>query len=250
MDMDKPVFLVAGASSGMGRATALRLGRQGANVVISSRREDACDAVAEQIIADGGAASARAFDGTDPGSAADLIGWIGDQYGKLDGAFNNLGDTVGEGPLHEMPLDRWHASMAVNLNAVFYLMRAQIPLMLENGGGAIVNNSSTGGLRGTRGLSDYSAAKWGLIGLTKSAAIEYAAGGLRINAIAPGIIETEKFTELEKGLPELFDKLRAETPIGRFGAIDEIAKTACWLLQDAPAYLNGTVIPVDGARTA
>lgn len=248
--MDKPVFLVAGASSGMGRATAMHLGRQGAHVVVASRRKDVCDEVAGQIASDGGAASARAFDGTDPQSAADLIGWIREECGKLDGAFNNLGDTIGEGPLHEMPLDRWRASMAVNLDSVFHLMRAQIPLMLENGGGAIVNNSSTGGLRGTRGLADYSAAKWGLIGLTKSAAIEYAAAGLRINAIAPGITETEKFTELEQGLPELFETLRRETPIGRFGTMDEIAQTVGWLLQDAPAYLNGTVIPIDGARTA
>ena len=127
---------------------------------------------------------------------------------------------------------------------------AEIPLMIESGGGAIVNNSSTGGLRGTRGLSDYSAGKWGLIGLTKSAAIEYASHGLRINAIAPGITETEKFQAIEKNIPEVFDNLRKETPIGRFGSMEEIAQTVAWLLGEAPGYLNGTVIPIDGARTA
>ena len=248
--MSEPVYLVAGASSGMGRATALHLGKQGVHVVVAARRKSACAKVVSAIESTGGKASAKAFDGTDPQSVAQLIQSIRKNLGRLDGAFNNLGDTLGQGPLHEMTQDQWRASLAVNLDSVFHLMRAEIPLMLENRGGAIVNNSSTGGLRGTRGLSDYCAAKWGLIGLTKSAAIEYAAQGLRINAIAPGITETEKFKDFEKNMPELFDGLRQETPIGRFGNMDEIAQTVGWLLQDAPGYLNGTVIPIDGGRTA
>lgn len=248
--MDRPIYLVAGASSGMGRATALYLAKRGAHVIAASRRQDACEEVTDAIVSDGGSASARAFDGTDAQSCADLVGWIKAEHGAFNGAFNNLGDTIGDGPLHEMPLERWRASLAVNLDAVFHLMRAEIPLLIASGGGAIVNNSSTGGLRGTKGMADYSAAKWGLIGLTKSAAIEYASQGLRINAIAPGIIETEKFAQIEKNIPQVFEKLRAETPIGRFGDMDEIAETVRWLLSDAPGYLNGTVIPIDGARTA
>ncbi len=248
--MSEAVYLVAGASSGMGRAAALHLGKMGGRVVVAARRKAACAEVADQIDADGGSAFVQQFDGTDPQSVANLIKWIREEFGRLDGAFNNLGDTVGEGPLHEMTQDRWRASLAVNLDSVFHLMRAEIPLMLENGGGAIVNNSSTGGLRGTRGLSDYSAAKWGLIGLTKSAAIEYAAQGLRINAIAPGITETEKFKEFQQNMPELFETLKTEIPIDRFGAMEEIAETVGWLMHKAPGYLNGTVIPIDGARTA
>jgi NAD(P)-dependent dehydrogenase (short-subunit alcohol dehydrogenase family) len=179
-----------------------------------------------------------------------LIATITERHGRLDGAFNNLGHTLGDGPLHEIPLDRWHGSIAVNLDAVFYLMRAQVPLMLKNGGGAIVNNSSTGGLRGTKSMADYSAAKWGLIGLTKSAALEYASQGMRINVIAPGVIATEKFAEIEKRVPEIFERLRKDTPIGRFGQMEEIAQTVDWLMREAPAYLNGTVIPIDGGRTA
>lgn len=248
--MTKPITLVAGASSGMGRATALYLAKHGAHVIVASRRLDACEEVAEMIEEQGGEATPLAFDGTDPDSCAALIAQIKERFGRLDGAFNNIGNTMGDGPMHETPLERWRASMSVNLDAVFHLMRAEIPLMIEGGGGAIVNNSSTGGLRGTRGMADYSAAKWGLIGLTKSAAIEYSAQGLRINAIAPGITETERFTMIEKKVPEVFAKLRTETPIGRFGDMDEIAETVRWLLSDAPGYLNGTVIPIDGARTA
>ncbi|MEL7190066.1 MAG: SDR family NAD(P)-dependent oxidoreductase [Pseudomonadota bacterium] len=248
--MDKPIYLVAGASSGMGRRTALYLAEHGAHVVVASRREDACEEVAAQIAKEGGSATARGFDGTDAQSAADLIDWIEKEFGTLDGSFNNLGHTVGDGPLDETSLERWQESIAINLSAVFHLMRAEIPLLIKNGGGAIVNNSSTGGLRGTRNMSDYSAAKWGLIGLTKSAAVEYASQGLRINAIAPGIIETEKFKRIEENIPHVFEKLRTETPIGRFGDMAEIAETVRWLLADAPGYLNGTVIPVDGGRTA
>lgn len=248
--MDNPVYLVAGASAGMGRATALHLGTLGARVVVAARRQSVCADVAAEIEAKGGSAFAHAFDGTDPESVADLIQAIRSEFGRLDGAFNNLGDTVGEGPLHEITQERWRASMAVNLDAVFHLMRAEIPLMIESGGGAIVNNSSTGGLRGTRGMADYSAAKWGLIGLTKSAAIEYASQGLRINAIAPGITRTEKFEEFEQQMPELFETLKQEIPIGRFGMMQEIAQAVGWLLHEAPGYLNGTVMPIDGGRTS
>ncbi|MEM6908773.1 MAG: SDR family NAD(P)-dependent oxidoreductase [Pseudomonadota bacterium] len=248
--MDRPVFLVAGASSGMGRATALKLGEGEGHIILAARRIEACEAAAARIAENGGEASAIQFDGTDPASCADLIKQIEQDYGRLDGAFNNLGDTLGDGPLHETPLERWEATLAVNLSAVFHLMRAQIPLMLNAGKGRIINNSSTGGLRGAKGQVDYAAAKWGVIGLTKSAALDYAAHGLVINAIAPGIIATEKFRDFEARMPEVFDQLRASAPAERFGEMREIADLVDYLLRDAPCYLNGAVLPVDGARTA
>ncbi|NVE93505.1 SDR family NAD(P)-dependent oxidoreductase [Altererythrobacter lutimaris] len=247
---DTPVFLVAGASSGMGRKAALKLGEGEGHVVLAARREEACEEAAAQIRAGGGSAEALQFDGTDAESCHALIAAIEDKHGRLDGAFNNLGDTLGDSPLHETPPERWDATIAVNLSSVFHLMQAQVPLMLKNGGGRIVNNSSTGGLRGTKAMSDYSAAKWGVIGLTKSAALDYASQGLVINAIAPGIIATEKFREFEKRVPEIFEKIRVETPIERFGDMGEIADVVDWLLRSAPGYLNGAVLPIDGARTA
>jgi len=248
--MDEPVFLVAGASSGMGRQAAIRLGEGSGHVVLAARRIDRCEEAAEAIRAGAGSASAIAFDGTDPASCQSLIDQIERDHGRLDGAFNNLGDTLGDGPLHDMPLERWHNTLAVNLFAPFNLMRAQVPLMLKRGVGRIVNNSSTGGLRGTKGMSDYSAAKWGVIGLTKSAALDYAGQGLIINAIAPGIIATEKFREFEARLPDIFEGLRTATPAQRFGEMSEIADLVDYLLRDAPAYLNGAVLPIDGGRTA
>ena len=245
-----PILLVAGASSGMGRKTALKLGEGQGHVVLAARREDVCEEAAAQIRSRGGSAEALHFDGTDPASCAALIEQITAKHGRLDAAFNNIGNTMGDGPLHETPQDRWDATMAVNLSSVFYLMKAQVPVMLKQGGGRIVNNSSTGGLRGTKGMSDYSAAKWGVIGLTKSAALEYACDGLVINAIAPGVIATERFREFEKRIPEVFEKLRTETPIARFGEMEEIADVVDWLLRSAPGYLNGAVLPIDGARTA
>lgn len=251
--MGEPVFLVAGASSGMGRETARRLGAggRGGHVVLAARSAGPLEEAAEAIRAAGGSASAVAFDGTDAASCAELIERIERDHGRLDGAFNNLGDTLGDGPLHEIPRERWEKTLGVNLFAPFHLMRAQIPLMLrQGGGGRIVNNASTGGLRGTKGMADYSAAKWGLIGLTKSAALDYAGAGLIINVIAPGIIATEKFRQFEQRMPDIFEGLRTATPAQRFGEMSEIAGLVHFLLRDAPAYLNGAVIPIDGARTA
>jgi len=247
---DGPILLVAGASSGMGRATARHLGKGSGHIILAARRQDLCEEAAEQIRAEGGSAEAMAFDGTDAASVAALIAQIDQKHGRLDGAFNNIGNTMGDGPLHEMPLDQWDASMAVNLSSIFYLLRAQVPLMLRGGGGRIVNNSSTGGVQGTPNMADYSAAKWGVIGLTKSAAKEYSGQGIAINVIAPGIIATERFQEIAANIPEVFEKLAAETPIGRFGAMEEIAATVDWLLRAAPAYMTGTVLPLDGGRTA
>lgn len=248
--MTGPVFLVAGASSGMGRQTAIKLGEGEGHVILAARRIDACEEAAAQIRANGGSAEAMQFDGTDAESCHTLIAKIETAHGRLDAAFNNLGDTLGDSPLHETPPDRWEATLAVNLSSVFHLMQAQIPLMAKGGGGRIVNNSSTAGLRGTKGMSDYSAAKWGVIGLTKSAALDYAGQGFIINAIAPGIIATERFREFEERLPDVFEKLRTDTPIARFGEMSEIAEVVDWLLRAAPSYLNGAVLPIDGARTA
>ncbi|MEQ8410012.1 MAG: SDR family NAD(P)-dependent oxidoreductase [Erythrobacter sp.] len=247
---DRPIHLVAGASSGMGRQAALALGDAGDHVVVAARRLDELEKLAGEIEAAGGSSEAMAFDGTDSASVAALIDRIGSAHGRLDGAFNNLGDTLGDSPLHETPPERWEATLAVNLTSVFHLMRHEIPLMLRGGGGRIVNTASTGGLRGTKAMSDYSAAKWGLIGLTRSAALDYADKGMIINAIAPGIIATEKFRAFEANMPELFESLRLATPAQRFGEMGEIADLVCWLLREAPGFMNGAVLPIDGGRTA
>lgn len=248
--MDRPVYLVAGSSSGMGRQTALKLGESDGHVVLAARNVAACEEAAEQIRAASGSAEAIQFDGTDKDSVNALIEQIDRDHGRLDGAFNNIGNTQGSATVHETPYEQWDASLAVNVSSVFYLMKAEIPLMLRAGWGRIVNNSSTAGLKGIAMMSDYSASKWAVIGLTKSATLDYAAKGIVINVIAPGIIETERFGTMQERMPEVFESLQKGTPAQRFGDMSEIAETVDWLLRSAPDYINGTVIPVDGGRTA
>jgi NAD(P)-dependent dehydrogenase (short-subunit alcohol dehydrogenase family) len=245
------VILVVGASSGMGRATALRVGAEGATVIVAARRLADCEDVAARIVADGGEAWALAMDGTDAASVAAGFAEIASRAGRLDGAFNNLGATQGTGRVHEIPDAQWAASLAVNLTAPFLLMKAEIAMMIAGGnGGVIVNNSSTAGVRGTASMADYSAAKWGLIGLGQSAALEYGEEGIRVNTIAPGIIRTEKMQEMEGAMPALFETLRAKIPGDRFGEMDEIASTVVWLLSDEARYINGATLRVDGGYSA
>lgn len=244
------ICLVAGASSGMGRRTALAAAAAGAAVVVAARREALCYEVVSEIEAAGGTGLALALDGTDPASVRATIDAIDARFGRLDAVFNNLGATLGHSPFHETPAARWHDTLAVNLTAVFQLLQAEIPLLLRSGGGAIVNNSSTGGLEGVRHMADYAAAKWGVVGLTRSIAVEYADRNIRCNVIAPGIIQTEKFREFEQAAPDIFTELRRRIPGGEFGEMDDIAAAVVWLLSDASRYVNGATLPVDGGRTA
>ncbi len=250
MKLAKKVCLIAGASSGMGRQTALTAAAQGATVIVAARRVNLCESIVAEIEKDGGRAMAVQLDGRDPASVEELIGSIDKEFGQLDCVFNNLGHLYGHSAFHETPFERWRDTLDTNLSAVFYLLRAELPLLLRSGGGAIVNNSSTAGLIGMRSMADYSAAKWGLIGLTRTVALEYAAQNVRCNVIAPGLIATEKFAELQAANPDLFTQLRADIPSQQFGDMQNIADTVTWLLSDEARYINGATIPVDAGRTA
>lgn len=251
MQLAGKIVLVVGASSGMGRATALRAGVEGARVILAARRADDCAAAAARIVDGGGEAWALAMDATDAASVAAGFAEIGAREGRLDGAFNNLGATMGTARVHEISDAQWHASLAVNLTAPFLLMKAEIAMMIAGGrGGVIVNNSSTAGVRGTASMADYSAAKWGLIGLGQSAALDYGDEGIRVNTIAPGIIRTEKMQAIEGAMPALFDTLRGKIPGSRFGEMEEIASTVVWLLSDEARYINGATLRVGGGSSA
>ncbi|MEM7704403.1 MAG: SDR family NAD(P)-dependent oxidoreductase [Pseudomonadota bacterium] len=249
-DLAGKVCLIAGASTGMGRRTAIHAGACGATVICAARRVDLCEAVAKEIQAAGGQATALPFDGVDPASVVKLLADVEASYGRLDGLFNNLGDTLGASTIDETPLERWENTLAVNLSSVFYLLRAAIPLMRASGGGSIVNNSSTAGVQGIATMADYSAAKWGLIGLSRSAALELGPDNIRVNVIAPGIIQTEKMEVFREQSPAMFDKLLADVPIGKFGDMQHVAELVTWLLSDASGYVNGVTLPIDGGRTA
>jgi NAD(P)-dependent dehydrogenase (short-subunit alcohol dehydrogenase family) len=247
---DGKVCLVVGASQGMGRVTALAAARAGARVIVAARREDVLADLVREIRAAGGDADSHVVDARDAASVERLVGFVGERYGRLDLAFNNVGKQQGRAPLHEIPLARWQEAVAVNLSATFFCMKYEVPLMLASGGGSIVNNSSKAGLRGLPAMSDYSAVKSGVIGLTQAAALDYGRQGIRVNVIAPGMIRTEAAVTFEAQNPALVAKFRESGVSGRFGTMEEIAGVVLWLFGPESGYVNGAVIPVDGGDTA
>jgi NAD(P)-dependent dehydrogenase (short-subunit alcohol dehydrogenase family) len=244
------IALIQGASSGMGRIVALALARQGAEVIVAARRADACEAVVAAISAAGGRALALPVDVTDTASLDRQALEIERRFGRLDLALNNAGTTLGASPTHETPLERFRQTLEANLVGTFNAMQREIPLMLRAGGGSIVNTSSIGGVRGFANIQDYCAAKWGLIGLTKSAALEYAERNIRINAIAPGLIATEAFARAKASFPQIIDSRLAEVPMGHPGTMDDVAGVVTWLLGRGSQFVTGAVIPIDGGERA
>jgi NAD(P)-dependent dehydrogenase (short-subunit alcohol dehydrogenase family) len=247
---DGKVVLVFGASSGMGRATAQELGRQGAQVIVAARRGELCEEAAEGIRAAGGSARAIAVDALSDDSLDACFATIEREFGRLDGAFNNVGRTLGSSPTHDLPLERFRETLDINLLSAFRCMQRELKLMRAQGSGAIVNNSSIGGTRGFANLPDYCAAKWGLIGLTKATALENAAHGIRINVIAPGLVATERFELIRTQHAATIASRLAEVPMGRPASMDEIATAVCWLLGPGASYLTGAVMPLDGGECA
>ncbi len=245
------VVLVQGASQGMGRETALALGRLGARVIVGARRAEGCAQVAREIIDAGGQAVPCPVDVTDAGSVARQFDAIERQFGRLDAAFNNVGATLGNSPTHETPLERFRATLDVNLVGTFQSMQHELRLMRAGGrGGAIVNTSSIGGVRGFAGIQDYCAAKWAVIGLSKSAALEYADQRIRINVIAPGLVATERFEQAREAHPAILAQRLAEIPMQHPGTMLDVAETVCWLLSDASRFITGEVLHLDGGECA
>lgn len=246
---DSNVALVTGATSGIGADSARALAAAGYRVVVAGRRADKGQAVVDSITATGGTASFIAADVSDDSSVEALVAKTVDTYGRLDVAFNNAGI---EGdlfvPSHEQTRANFEQVFNVNVWGVLKSMEAEIPAMLANGGGAIVNNASIAGLVGFPGMSVYSASKYAVVGLTKNAALEYAGQGIRVNAVAPGPIETEMFDrfandEFKAGLEQMI-------PMGRAGTGSEVASAVTWLLDPTNSYTTGQVVAVDGGYVA
>jgi NAD(P)-dependent dehydrogenase (short-subunit alcohol dehydrogenase family) len=248
--LEDRIALVQGGSQGMGRATAVALAAAGATVIVAARGGEACDAAVAQIEADGGRAVAMPVDVTDADSLAAQFALIEQRFGRLDLAFNNVGATLGSSPTHETPTERFKRTLDVNLVSMFRCMQHELALMLRSGGGAIVNTSSIGGRRGFANIQDYCAAKWGVIGLSKSAALEYATRGIRVNVIAPGLVDTERFQAARANYPQQIGQRLAEIPMARPGTAEEIGATVAWLLSPAAQYMTGEVIALDGGECA
>jgi NAD(P)-dependent dehydrogenase (short-subunit alcohol dehydrogenase family) len=243
------VVIVTGASSGIGKVSALEFAKEGAKVVIAARRREQSEQVVREIHDLGGEAI---FVPTDTSKTEDIQAMVArtiETFGRLDCAFNNAG-MVGEvfRPTHEHTEESWDAVMNLNLKGVWLCMKYQIPEMLKSGGGAIVNNSSVYGLAGsTVGHAPYSASKHGLIGLTKSAAFDYAKQGIRVNAVCPGYTHSEMVDPVLDAAPDFVAKLlENDVPMGRIAETIEVARAVLWLCSDEASFVTGHALAPDG----
>ena len=251
--MRDKVVIVTGASSGIGKTTAERFAQRGASVVVAARRSEEGESVAKEIRKTGGEAR---FIRTDVSSEEDvqaLVEQTVEAYGRLDCAFNNAGGapTAPRGRIHEYPADDWDAVVDVHLKGIFLCMKHEIRQMLEQGGGAIVNMSSIYGLSADRiAYPSYVASKHGVIGLTRSAAVQYARKNVRVNAVCPGVIRTPMLDRSLQINPEAEARYTALHPIGRLGEPEEVADSVIWLCSDQASFVTGHAMTIDGGATA
>lgn len=246
--MTGKVAIVTGASRGIGAAVARAFRAAGASVALAARDAEALDRLAEELGGADGGALAVPTDVGDPGAVAAMVERVMEEFGRLDFACNNAaGGGHPPTPLAEVPIEAFDSGIAVTLRGVFLSMREEIPAIVGSGGGAIVNMSSTAGLQAVGGLAAYVAAKHGVEGLTKVAALDYASKGVRVNAIAPGPILTRN---LERAGPAAQDAAASAMPVGRVGTPGEVAAAALWLCSEAPGFITGTTLTIDGGKLA
>jgi len=242
--------LVTGAASGIGKAIGTAFAQGGANVVLVDRDATAGESLCKTLADSGGLTTFAALDITDASTFAEVVRDTAAQFGGLDIAVNNAGITGPAKLTADYSDEEWAAVIGVNLTAVFTCMRAEIQAMLEGDGGAIVDIASTAGLRGGKGTAAYSASKHGVLGLTRSAALDYARRGIRINAVCPGAIDTPMLERLTESNTTLRQQIAQRSVMGRHGQPEEIASTVLWLCSDSASFVNGQAIAVDGGSTA
>jgi NAD(P)-dependent dehydrogenase (short-subunit alcohol dehydrogenase family) len=243
------VAFVTGAANGIGRAAALAFAREGASVVVADISEQGNQETARMVEGLGGRALAVRCDVTRAEDVKAALDKAVETFGRLDFAFNNAGSEQPITATADLTEEEWDRVVAINLRSVFLCMKYEVPLMLKQGGGAIVNTSSGAGVKGFAGQAAYAAAKHGVVGLTRSAALDYAKSNIRVNAVCPGIIDTPMMQRITEGTSEGRQRVIAQEPVGRMGDPEEIAAAVVWLCSDAAAFVVGHAMVIDGGQT-
>jgi NAD(P)-dependent dehydrogenase (short-subunit alcohol dehydrogenase family) len=255
MQLTDKVAVVTGAASGQGRAAARLFAQAGAMVVVADVNGEDAEAVVSEIKYAGGEATAARADVSNEAQVAAMIGMAVDRYGRLDVLFNNAGvgpsasDRLTMASVVDTPEEHWDAILAINLKGVAMGCKHAIPVMVEGGGGAIVNNASINALVGIPGADAYTAAKGGVVALTRVLAVEWGPSGVRVNCICPGGVNTPMIAPLTAD-EQVLSSVRESTPLGHLARPEEIARVALFLASDAASYMNGAIVPVDGGWIA
>src|SRR3982750_1638438 len=246
---ENKVALVTGAGAGMGLATARAFAGAGAAVVLADFKEDAVKAAAGELVAAGHKALAVRCDVSDDAQVEAMVARAVSAFGRLDAAFNNAGVMARIAPTADSTREDWDRVIGVNLRGVWSCMKHELRQMERQGGGAIVNNASVGALTGNPGIGSYIASKHGVVGLTRTAALEYVKHGIRVNAVNPGLIDTQIARDVVSGNEQAYAEVAKQVPIGRAGRPEEIASAVLWLCSPGASYVVGQALTADGGMT-